>query len=62
MEPAAHATHTALYIRPSDNVLKGQLRSQTKDIKHYRLYADFPQAKATKYPQNGGAIVTFTYF
>lgn len=54
MRPAAHATHAALFVRPTDSVLTGQLRRNTRDIKHYRLYADFPKVARTNYPQWGG--------
>jgi hypothetical protein len=52
--PAARATHTALFVRPTDSVLTGQLRRHTRDVRQYRLYADFPKKAPTKYAEWGG--------
>lgn len=52
--PAAHATHTALLVRPTDSVLTRQLRRHTRDIKNYRSYAEFRRIDREMYPKWGG--------
>ena len=53
MVPAAQATYSAMFVRPTDTVLKREMKGHVRSINYYRNYAQFGRPNPIHYPIAG---------